>query len=350
MPNSSAAGVPSHQNDTINYLFWNCNYLSRSVDALHATLLTHASSSSSPLPLYHLFAFAETKLDAARALPSIAHYDWYTKPHRANSGGLACLIHDSIAVREVDASHPSLSALSRCMSIGVDADDSSAVWWLELHPSHVSTPMLLAVVYLRPPVTSIVLHKLQRCINTAVQLWPSDRPMLILGDFNLRHSSLGDAFVADHGSVDRVAESFVQYLEDNDLTVLNRQLLPPGSYTRPASRAMLDLAITNPCGLNWCADMHVGALDLPLVSDHQCIVVRCRAPSIHRMSSNPSASWEVPRIDWRLDRLQSEEGQRIFREELERRLLTCFPFDELDPHHPHLHQSVYFTSLTRCSD
>ncbi len=329
MPSHRSSASPSAAIDaSFNCVFWNCNYLYRSVDTLLGSILTHAATYPSS-PLYHLFAFVETKRDDTRQLPSVPGYVWHERLHRANSGGLACLIHDSIGVRPVDASHPSLAALSHGMAIGMDADDSSAIWWLELHPPHQPTPMLLAVVYLRPSVPAAVLDQLTRCLDTATRLWPADRPMLLLGDFNLRHSELGDAAVGSPGCA--VANSFVQYLDGADLTVLNR-LLPAGTCTRPASRAMLDLAICNQTGLSWMADVSVGAPDLPLLSDHQCVVVRCLPPGVRWERPHPSGSEadEAPRIEWRLDALQSEEGQDAFRAALEQRLLSCFPYAALE--------------------
>jgi hypothetical protein len=154
---------PSSQHSS-RFLFWNCRHLASSVDSLHTHLTWRLHSSTEPaashphseansqphIPslavtgsgsdpatasILHgstpirvaIAALAETHWDATRRLPTIPHYEWITQHHTPNSGGLACLVHDSIARREVDGSHPSLSALALCSDIKEDQDDSSAL-------------------------------------------------------------------------------------------------------------------------------------------------------------------------------------------------------------------------------
>ena len=273
---------------------------------IHAHILSLSQSQSHPsCPPFHVFALAETRWDVARSLPTIPHYTWYSKPHCTNSGGLACLVHEHVSVREVDASHPSLSSLASCMNIGVDADDSSAMMWLELHLPHARSSLLLGIVYLRPPVSGVVLRNLQNCIDAALRLWPDDQPLLLLGDFNLRHPLLGDARVLNS---EPVAQRWVDYLQTNDLIALNPVLLPADSFTRPASESMLDLAICNQSASHWFRSMQVG-ID-SLVSDHECITLSCHPSRAGRCLARDDIR-QPPRIDWRVDQMTTDDWKRF---------------------------------------
>lgn len=351
----------SHSVSTLSFSFLNCNSLSSHADLVQAYLQPGLDVDAHRRCTTAVFAFSETKVDEREPphLPNILHYTWMHKPHTTASGGLACLIHDSVAARIVNADHPSLSHLAAVSNIASDATDSSAIMWLELRPTSWHSPILLGTVYLSPHLSALdrtgVLHRLMDSIDSALRLWPSTHPFLLLGDFNLRHEALGEAEQEEPFIPSADAETFVDYLDQRGLAVLNATLLPTDSYTRPQSRSMLDLAICNQSATTILTDMHVG-ID-GLVSDHEAITVTCTrvphpvalthahapshalAPDSDLGQSHVSASiWHpshlcaptVPRIDWNLNGMKTEQQWIEYRIALQVQLALNFPFEWME--------------------
>ena len=165
-------------------VFWNANSMREHYDQIR--LLLHPSTANRPCVL----ALAETKLNptCADRLPTIQHYTQLHRPHSNMSGGLALLVHDSVAVRELDNSypHPILSTANQsAATIASNAADPSNVYWVELRFPGMRTALLLAVVYIRPGASTAVIERLTDNIDLVCNNSPL--PVLLLGDFNLRH-------------------------------------------------------------------------------------------------------------------------------------------------------------------
>ena len=212
--------------------------------------------------------------------------------------------------------------LLSCSDIKDDDDDSSAILWLELRPTDLSSSILLAIIYLRPPVSSTVLDKLQTSISTAQHLLPTHQPMLLLGDFNLRHQALGDTYVTQSS---READQWIDFLDKQGLSTLNH-MLPAHSCTRPSTHSMLDLAITNQAGEVLFNGMRTG-ID-GLVSDHEAISITCNHLSIPDTAQLLQSRREIPRIDWKVGNMTDKDWAK-FTAALRIQLQLYFPFSSL---------------------
>jgi hypothetical protein len=277
-------------------------------------------------------------------MPSIPGYEWYVQHHTTSSGGLACLIHHSIAACVIDAAHPTYAAVASTTRIADGVDDSSAVMWLELRPPGWTHSILVAVTYLRPPATPALVTRLLTSLYTASSLLPPDTPLLLLGDLNLHHEQWCNAVL----TTDPAADHFQSELDRLHLTVLNPLLLGPTQYTRPRSRAVLDVAVTNDAGLAYFTAMSLGIPTLH--SDHLPITVHCRPPSDSYLL--PSPCHVVPRIDWRLESFDHPEHQHQFASVLDQMLRIHFPFDLLDTimqDGVRIHPSIIQCCLDHCT-
>ena len=304
-----------HNNNTtlpFSCVFWNCHNLNQRIDSIRM-LIHQQLEKQQPLSL---FAICETRWDPTKSLPSIHQYTWYHQHHLPNSGGLACLVHDSVAASWIDSDHPSLSALVSLSHIASDPDDSSAMAWMELKPNGFDHSLLIALIYLRPPVNDTILNKVHKAIERAQQLIDDRQSMILLGDFNLRHP-FWDASI--HQS-DNQSSSFLSFLDSNHLSIVNNVFFPHRMPTRPASNSSLDLIIANNVALSHLSSMHIGVNGL--VSDHHALLIRyCSNPSISLPPSCP-----IPRIDWKLDRMKSKEDWQLFEYELNKQLMLHYPY------------------------
>ena len=80
--------------------FWNCNSLNEHIDNIR--ILLDSSTDGRPAVL----ALAETRVNPNNIdiLPTIQHYTQLHKPHTSRYGGLAVLVRESVAAREIDSS------------------------------------------------------------------------------------------------------------------------------------------------------------------------------------------------------------------------------------------------------
>ena len=304
--------------------FWNANSMREHYDSIR--MLLHPSTANRP----RVLALAETKLNPSSIdnLPTIQHYTQLHRPHSNMSGGLALLVHDSVAVRELDNSypHPILSTANQsAATIAANAADPSNAFWVELRFPGMQSAMLLAVIYIQPGASTAAIERLTDnidmvCNNTTL-------PVLLLGDFNLRHRQWCSTAPIPPTAA---AHYFSDYLCDSNMMVLN-----DGSHTNiggpavsdPANRTLttIDLAITPSAfshtysfissdgyGLISNAHTHipitVQVQQQPAVIDQQLALHRTKP--LWRVSSNtPAEQWLV------------------FRDGLSLLLLDSFPFD-----------------------
>ena len=276
-------------------VFWNSRGLRRhlTTGALHS--LTDSSLTPHPPSIIalvetHWSDQAASRAGASSALPALPGYSWVHRHHTNRSGGLAVLMHDSIACLPMTA----LNAQSN--PISVDPTSASAVLWHTIRFPN-TPPFLLGVGYLSPSdiandsvATQGICKSLQ--LAAAVGL-----PFMLVGDFNLRHPDWLDF---NGGGNPVPPQTLATYLSTSSLTVLNAVLMP-GQYTRPSDRdgstggSIIDLAITNAPHLVVSMDTDFShSLD----SDHYPVTMTMDL----KPQQLPSPEYSRPRKQWSVRR------------------------------------------------
>ena len=337
--------------------FWNCNSLNEHIDNIR--ILLDSSTDGRPAVL----ALAETRVNPNNIdiLPTIQHYTQLHKPHTSRCGGLAVLVHESVAAREIDSSypHPALTTINQpASSIAAinDDSDSTDIYWVELRFNDMSTPMLLGVVYMRPPVSTAAIERLTDNIDMVRN--NTTNPVLIVGDMNLSHPVWDNEAQFIGATPSPTARWLIDYLTDNQLIVLN-----DGSPTNIAgsaasdptnsTRSTIDLAITAD------SDQHlftfVSATDgFGLTTNDATHIPITIAVTIDiannslRYSSHASASVQprphVAKLMWRVSSSTPADQWLVFRDAITLQLADQFPFDEietaLNPTHTHEYNNL----------
>jgi hypothetical protein len=208
------------------------------------------------------------------------------------------LYHNSISC----LSMPTLDAQSN--PISATPISASAVMWLTMR--FPNTPsLLLGTAYLCPADhenNSLASQAMCQSINHATVL---RLPMLLVGDFNLRHTDWLDFNASGHSVPPQV---FASYLASSSLTVMNAVMMP-GQYTRPSDRgagnggSIIDLVITNAPHLVVAMDTdHSDSLD----SDHYPITITMDLKAQQQL---PGPAHSRPRTQWSVRR-DMERWQR----------------------------------------
>src|ERR1700710_196959 len=207
-------------------VFWNSRGLRRhlTTGALHSLIdpsLTPHPPSIIALVETHWSDQAPSRPGATSALPTLPGYSWVHRHHSNRSGGLAVLMHDSIACL------PMTSLNTQSNPNSASPTSASAVLWHTIRFPN-TPPFLLGVGYLAPSdvendsvATEAMCKSLQRA--AAVGL-----PLVLVGDFNLRHPDWLDF---DGGGNSVPPHTFATYLSSSSLTILNAVLMP-GQFTR----------------------------------------------------------------------------------------------------------------------
>lgn len=257
------------QNPHVLFLNINATIIRDKLNSLKATLLSEPFASSPPL----LIALAEAEWPATR--DQYANIYGYTLEHKLSSanasfgltgtshGGLATYVHSSAFYER----RHDLEAISA--PPGPQA--SLPIMWLHVSSSHQL--LLCGVVYRNPSSSPALLTALQNNIQAVTALGVA--PVLILGDFNLHHTSWHDT----HPDPSRLGTQFADFCTDNDLTILNTTLAP-GAPTRQPSAvsphpSIIDLAITDSPTL--VTHMQIPT-SLPLLTDHYPLVLQLSLP------------------------------------------------------------------------
>ena len=110
-------------------------------------------------------------------------------------------------------------------------------------------------------------------------------PLLVVGDFNCRHTLWGDSIINPRG------RSLELFLHDFDLTLLNNEH-PTHFDLRTQTFSCLDLSLCSP---DLLLDLHWSVLDQHLYSDHFPILL---SPTSYTPLPNPPR-WCFRRADWR---------------------------------------------------
>src|SRR5262249_35743843 len=139
--------------------------------------------------------------------------------------------------------------------------------------------VVLGAVYVHPDIKVggfvKLLAKLEHALSRLDEL-----PVVLVGDFNIRHAQLGDSTSAGHAS------RFLKFLDRHALTVLNVRDCW-GLPTREKSGSVLDLAITNRPEL---FTLKIGRF--PVCSDHSSLTLELKVPDGAPVAAAPM---EVPR-------------------------------------------------------
>jgi hypothetical protein len=166
-------------------VFWNCRGLRRhlisgTLQALINPILTPPPPSIVVLVETHWSATIPYHRTSTTQLPSLPHYSWVYHHQTNRSGGLAVLYHNSIACLTM------ASLNDQCNPISSKADSASAVMWQTMRFPNTS-PFLLGVGYITPQDHENHGLAAQAMCDAMKQATALALPMLLVGDFNLRH-------------------------------------------------------------------------------------------------------------------------------------------------------------------
>jgi len=273
----------------LNMVFWNCGGLYPHLRESH--LEQYLRTEHSP-PL--LMALAETHWRAMgsngpnpKPLPSYlwsCHHPPPTTSARTG-GGLALLYHKKVAVH---AHHDLRIALPHRSRIGVTTN-SATLWHTIRLPS--SRPFLLGIIYLTPQdnTTAINVQLVTANIDNARAAHPT-LPMIVVGDFNLKHPEWRDPLACDNRySPQPAANHLADYIDTTGLTILNN-VYTPGMVTHPAAGAnqgsIIDLILTD--SPTMFINMHMTSSD-KLDSDHLPITLTFTPPGRPPDHTTPSS-------------------------------------------------------------
>ena len=185
----------------------------------------------------------------------IPNYSFLSTPHSLSSS--AVLVHQSVAY-----TFPITSTTLPCTVVRVFLRRWITIVSIYLSPSH--------------PIDFDALHSLLSSLQP---------PLLLLGDFNCRHSLWGDSTTNTRG---RRLEHFLQ---DCDLILLNTNS-PTHFDLRTQSFSCLDLSLCTPC---LSLDFHWSVLAHNPCSDHFPLLL---LPTSYSPIPNPPR-WCYDRADWR---------------------------------------------------
>ena len=254
-------------------VMWNSCGLNSSLAALHLSLSDIERCPSPSVPSVFAFCEAHTHPLYPRSTQPMPNYTWHTQPHTSNSGGLAMLIHNSVAAAPVEIR-------------GTDAirtipgARSTQLMWMRIALPQ-SPSFLLGLIYIWPGAPPAVTAAITNVIRTAEMA--GHGPVLLVGDFNLRHPDWDNQLPAHYPDN---SESAAQKLCDlvrgdrSDMHLLNNELMP-GVVTHPRNGThrsdnigtVIDLAMcTHP---ELCQSMNIAEeWEGVLHSDHRPILLQ----------------------------------------------------------------------------
>jgi hypothetical protein len=263
-----------------------------------------------------LYAFVET----GHAEPALGAPDWLCSHHAgtANSGGgISLLYHTSCAVSPLPQhtvtflpqSHPNPAA-------------STAMVWHQVRPAGRAA-FLLATVYLPPQNAPkrYYMTQILQSLDSVPQLF--DMPVLVVGDFNLRHLAWHQQ-PHNAGAAGGPATSLADWISDNDYTIANKA----GQHTHfqragagtAASTSILDIVFASDPDL--VSDMSTTVAEVAaLTSDHLPIVI---SMLLSASAPPPAPQPSCPRLAW--DHLREPETwQQLLPHALSEALLPLQP-------------------------
>lgn len=215
-------------------------------------------------PSTSLLALCEIKLGKKSPRPNFPGFDSHYVCVSPKSSGCVAFVNSGLPNSEL----PSLSLVigrTVCSFLSVSLG---------------SVRVRVGVVYIHPCCSPSVFEIVLNRIKDAVAM---GGPVLVLGDFNARHSSFGIPCKDSERS-----KRLVEFCTDNELHILNQR----DAYGVPTrANSVLDLAITN------VPDFFTLSIDKFLaVSDHSALTVKYHDISLPRPPRPPS--WRLKNMDW----------------------------------------------------
>ena len=213
----------SHPSPSSSFIAWNCHSLNDD----HLSEL--AVVAGTQLPLF--IALCETRRAPSNCRlpkPRLHGYNWYGFDSAENSGGVGLFLHDSLAATfcsDLSSKHPPSSLPANApLPPPVSAQ---AVFVRVVIPS-LGREIMVGSCYCQPK-DSGQWDALLAAIRVALSAARStDTPVMLLGDFNARHSITGERCKDSHRG-----KSLAAFLEEQDLHLLNSSLCH-GQATFPA--------------------------------------------------------------------------------------------------------------------
>jgi hypothetical protein len=287
---------------TFNYLKWN---------QLHSHL--NQRYDNDPNNITHVICISEAKLtnSSLQTTESLrgkfGSYIRYYYPceldsnaNSANGGGLLLYVHQSLHVSSADKlclsiTHPSLPPKDKF---------STDIRWIQFEFG-IKTTFTLGLIYLHP---SASFQAVQCCINNIKHCMNNTNgPILIAGDFNLKHPLWSKHYGQ---TVDKSAECLVEFMDEEDLTLLNliynkhEVTLQPFATLR-SEPSTVDLAITNRPKI--ISEMNI-LTHSELLSDHNPLDIYITNHSIHQnqnqqINNKKQEKWrsiDLDEVQWEL--------------------------------------------------
>jgi len=167
-------------------------------------------------PITSILALCETKLpdtsdgisSSSRGgslvrLPKFSQYDGHYTNDTARSSGCVVYVHNQLPNRHLaDKTYKK----HKCMLSFVDVSLSSTM------------RVCIGVVYIHPNAVVDVVRDILNRIKDVLQLVGDGSPVLLLGDFNLRHPSFGIPCKETSK-----AKALIDFCDDNNLMILNQR-------------------------------------------------------------------------------------------------------------------------------
>lgn len=280
-PNNASSENTNHFLSSSQFILWNCH----SLNPNHLSQLAIFSSDHHP----SIIALCETKRNPNSPIPKLPGYTWYGCDHAANTGGVGLFVSSRLAssARPLPPSSSSSPTPKPVTAQSV---------FVEVSIPSLARSILIAVIYC-PPHSALHWAATYSCIRAAASLASSSNiPLLLLGDFNARHSDFGDMKSSSDPADSTRGTHLINLCTQLHLHILNSTLCY-GSPTFPSSNSILDLAITTDPSLIASFQPQPA---LRLLSDHLPMIGRFSnhlspstpplLPSNRRQSSNLSQS------------------------------------------------------------
>lgn len=268
---------------SLRIVCWNLNFLnSTKSTGLQAFL----STSQDPIHVIFLLETRPSELTIKQLVRCCPHYQhfWYHIPDQplpqsllhgereGTGGGISVLIHNSLTpIERRELRFRNSSTAGDCLS--------SDMVWFELNWAPGSQ-LAVGAAYLHSNTTGRGVKRFTDNIDAARARF-GDTPMVLMGDFNLHHSTWTDKPV-DANQVRTNSNAFHRYLVDTELTVVNAEF--PSTRFKPTfsidtvRESVLDLALTTHTALI----ENLEILKSMMFSDHTPLLLTVQTP--HRGS------------------------------------------------------------------
>jgi endonuclease/exonuclease/phosphatase family metal-dependent hydrolase len=309
----------------IKILYWNAESISGKFDQLKYFI----SANQAKDKLVHIIAISEARLADKQVPPVLQTTAGVYTPHFFqspvdksrregdiySSGGLLVYTHHTI---QNIVFNPENQLSNTAKNISPTQLQSTDVVWGDIEFS--GNTLRIGIAYFHPQAVDVVYQALAE--NVKFNIENHRGPLLLGGDFNLKHSSWSahTGINPEKGTRGNMAEKFDEFIDENDLVLLNSiyapdvpTLFPHNLNFKPST---VDLVLTNQVNISTGL---VVLEDSGLVSDHRPLLV-----SIINQSSQQKTNQEIQnRKSWKWKSLKAtEETWKEYVDNLEPALST----------------------------